>query len=327
MAGEIRGAPVEQRPAKQRITTLDIAFHAPAHSTTFTAGLKHFAEAVMRDVPDLAIALHPDGTRGGLLTTQVQLVESGSVDAAFVIPGFTPDRFPDNFVFGIPGIFRDITEASLTYSRVVNAGVLRGYSDFHVIGAFCTEPFTLHSAKKLTCLRDLKGMKLRAANGADEIMLKQLDADARVVPGDKIVSAIDSGEIDGTTLHIGPLYDLGVDKVTSYDYLLRLGCAPLLILMNKRSLDRLPAPAQNAIRRHSGEAYVQNYTRKVAAHHDELLAKLKADTRRTRTEPPPDEVAASNAAFKPIVDQWLAQDKRNARILDAVKNEVAKRRA
>jgi TRAP-type transport system periplasmic protein len=307
---------------------LDIAFHAPAHSTTFTAGLKPFADAVMRDAPGaIEIALHPDGTRGGLLTTQVQLLDSGGADAAFVIPGFTPERFPDNFVFGIPGLFRDITEATLTYSRVVTAGVLRGYGDFHVVGAFCTEPFTLHAAKKLTCLTDLNGMKLRAANSADEIMLKQLGADARIVPGDRIVSAIESGEIDGTTLHIGPLYDLGVDRVTRYDYLLRLGCAPLLVLMNRRSLDRLPAAAQEAIRRHSGEAYAQNYTRRVAAHYDELLAKLKADQRRTRTDPPQAEIEASNAAFKPIVDGWLAKDSRNARILDAVKAEVAKLRA
>ena len=307
---------------------LDIAFHAPASSTTFTAGLKPFADAVMRDAPgEVDIALYPEGTRGGLLTTQLQLVETGGADAAFVIPGFTPDRFPDNFVFGIPGLFRDITEATLTYSRIVNAGLLRGYGDFHVIGAFCTEPFTLHAAKKLTCLADLKGMKLRAANNADEIMLNQLGAAARVVPGDRIVAAIQSGEIDGTTLHIGPLYDLGVGKVTSYDYLLRLGCAPLTILMNKRRLDRLPAPVQDAIRRHSGEAYAQSYARRVAAHHEELLTKLKADTRRTRTEPPAAELAAADAAFKPVVDTWLAKDPRNQRILDAVKSEVAKLRA
>ena len=305
---------------------LNIAFHAPAHSTTFTAGLKPFAEAVMSDAPGLEIALHPEGTRGGLITTQLQLLESGGTDAAFVIPGFTPERFPDNFVFGIPGLFRDITEATLTYSRIVNAGVLRGYDDFHVIGAFCTEPFTLHAAKKLTCLADLKGMKLRAANGADEVMLNQLGAAARIVPGDRIVAAIEGGEIDGTTLHIGPLYDLGVDRVTRYDYLLRLGCAPLLILMSKRSLARLSPPAQEAVRRQSCEAYAQNYTRRVAAHHDALLAKLKADQHRIRTEPPPAEIEAANAAFKPIVDQWLAQDPRNARILDAVTSEVAKLR-
>jgi len=306
---------------------LDIAFHAPAHSTTFTAGLRPFAEAVMRDVPGLEIALHPEGARGGLLTTQLQLLESGGADAAFVVPGFTPHRFPDNFVFGIPGLFRDITEASLSYSRVVAAGLLRGYVDFHVVGAFCTEPFTLHAAKKLTCLADLKGMQLRAANAADEIMLKQLGAAARIVPGDRIVSAIESGEIDGTTLHIGPLYDLGVDRVTSYDYLLRLGCAPLVILMSKGRLARLSPLVWEAIGRHSGEAYAQNYTRRVAARHDALLARLKTDRRRIRTEPPQAEIDAANAAFKPIIDQWLAQDPRNARLLEAVKAEVAKLRS
>ena len=133
----------------------------------------------MRDTDGaVEIALHPNGTRGGLLTTQLQLVESGAVDAAFVIPGFTPQRFPDNFVFGLPGLFRDIVESTLVFSRVVNAGLLRGYEDFFVIGAFCTEPFTLHAKRKLTCLADLKGMKLRAANNADETMLMQLGANA-----------------------------------------------------------------------------------------------------------------------------------------------------
>jgi TRAP-type transport system periplasmic protein len=308
--------------------TLDIAFHAPAHSSTFTAGLQPFVEAVMHDAEGaVEIALHAEGSRGGLLTTQLHLLEAGGTDAAFVIPGFTPERFPDNFIFGIPGLFRDITEATLTYSRLVNAGLLRGHGDFHVIGAFCTEPFTLHAAKKLTCLDDLNGMKLRAANNADESMLKQLGADARIVPGDRIVAAIESGEIDGTTLHIGPLYDLGVDRVTSFDYLLRLGCAPLVILMSKRSLDRLPAPAQDSIRRHSGEAYAQNYARRVAAHHRELLAKLTSDPRRTRIEPPPAEIDAANAAFKPVVDAWLARDSRHARVLDAVTREIAELRA
>jgi TRAP-type C4-dicarboxylate transport system substrate-binding protein len=156
-------------------------------------------------------------------------------------------------------------------------------------------------------------------------MLRQLGADARVVPGDRIVAAIESGEIDGTTLHIGPLYDLGVDRDTRFDYLLRLGCAPLTILMNKRSLEQLPA--RDAVLRQSGEAYVQNYTRRVAIHHDALLAKLKADPRRTRTEPPPAEIAAAGRAFQPVVDAWLAQDSRHQLVLDAVKEEIASLRA
>jgi TRAP-type C4-dicarboxylate transport system substrate-binding protein len=305
-----------------------IAFHPPAGSATFQGSLKPFAEAVQREAGGaIAIELCPDGALGGKLTNQIELVESGGADAAFVIPGFTPERFPDNFVFGIPGLFADITEASLVFSRVVAAGKLRGYEDFVVIGAFCTEPFSLHARKKLTCLADLKGMKLRAANAADEIMLKQLGAEARVVPGDQILSSIEAGTIDGTTLHAGPLYDLGISRVTRFDYFLRLGCAPLTVLMNKHSFARLPANGQDAIRKYSGDWFAAAYASHVAAHNEVLLAKMRADPVRTVTDPPPAEVEAAAAAFQPIVEGWLKENKRNSDTLAAVKEEIARYRA
>lgn len=305
--------------------TIRIAFHPPAGSITFEGGIKPFAEAAMRDAGGtLNIELCPEGKLGGLLTTQLDLVERGIADAAFVIPGFTPERFPDNFVFGIPGLFHDIIEASLVFNRAVSAGTLSGYDGFFVIGAFCTEPFSLHAKKKLTTLADLKGMKLRAANRADEIMLKQLGADARIVPGDKILASIEDGTIDGTTLHVGPLYDLGISRVTRYDYFLRLGCAPLTVLMNRQSFERLPQAARDAITRYSGEWFAANYATRVAAHNEELLAKMRADPGRTVTHPPQAEIAAAEQAFKPIVERWLAESPRNSRVLEAVKAEIAK---
>ncbi len=307
---------------------LNFAFHAPVTSATNQGGLKPFVDAVTREVGnDIAITVHTDEGLGGLLTNQVELVENGTADAAFVIPGFTPARFPDNFVFGIPGIFNDIVEASLTFSRVVNAGVLRGYENFFVIGAFCTEPFTLHSRTKLTTLADLKGLKLRAANGADEIMLKQLGADARVVPGDKVLESIENGTIDGTTMHAGPLVDLGVDRVTHYDYYLRLGCAPLTVLMNKDRFAALSPTVQAAFRKYSGDWFARRYADFNAAHNESLLAEMRADPKRTITHPPQQEIDEAAKAFQPIIDDWLTKDPRNARTLDAVKNEVGRLRA
>jgi TRAP-type C4-dicarboxylate transport system substrate-binding protein len=304
-----------------------IAFHPPARSATFQGSLKPFAEAATREAGGAVdIELCPDGTLGGKLTTQLALVESGDADAAFVIPGFTPERFPDNFVFGIPGLFRDITEASLVFSRVVAVGKLRGYENFFVIGAFCTEPFSLHARQKLTCIADLKGMRLRAANAADEIMLKQLGADARIVPGDQIFSSIEDGTIDGTTLHAGPLYDLGISRVTRFDYFLRLGCAPLTVLVNRQSFARLPVKGQDAIRKFSGDWFAASYASYVAAHNEMLLAKMRADPMRTVTDPPEAEIEDAAAAFHPIVERWLSESPRNQLTLDAVREEIARHR-
>lgn len=307
--------------------SLTIAFHPPPASITFRGAIEPFAEAVKQAANGtLAIRLCPDGSLGGLLTNQLALVESGGADAAFVIPGFMPARFPDNFVFGIPGLFRDVTEASLVFSRAVQNGTLAGYDEFLVIGAFCTEPFSLHARKKLTNLGDLHGMKLRAANGADEAMLRQLGADARIVPGNEILSAIESGAIDGTTLHAGPLYDLGISRVTQYDYFLRLGCAPLTVLMNRTSFARLPQAARDAIETYSGAWFAANYARRVTAHNEELLARMRADPARTVTFPPEAEIDAAAAAFKPLVERWLGESPRNRRVYDAVTEEIARYR-
>ncbi len=308
--------------------TLKLAFHPPPQSATFQGAIKPFAEAVAQESGGaVAVALYPDAALGGKLTTQLDLVESGTADAAFVIPGFTPARFPDNFVFGIPGLFNDIGEASLVFSRLVHAGKLAGYGDFFVIGAFCTEPFTLHARKKLTTLADLNGMKLRAANSADEIMLRQLGADARIVPGDKILSSIESGTIDGATLHAGPLYDLGISKVTRFDYFLRLGCAPLTVLMNQERFARLPKSAQDIIRNQSGERFAANYATQMAAHNEKLLAAMRADPARTVTEPPAAETAAAAKAFEPVIAAWLAEQPRNRATFAAVKEALADYRA
>lgn len=305
-----------------------IAFHPPSVSATFQRGLKPFAEAVARESGGaFRVDLFPDGALGGGLTTQLQLVESGGAEGAFVIPGFTPSRFPDNFIFGIPGLFNGVVEASLVFSRLVARNALRGYSDFFVVGAFCTEPFSLHAKARLTCLADLRGMRLRAANASDESLLLSLGADARVVPGDRIRDAIVSREIDGTTLHAGTLFDLGVAEVTRYDYFLRLGCAPLNVLMNRRAFDALPHEARVAIERFSGEWFARNFAENLAALNETLLARMRADPARELTDPTPADVATAERAFRPVVEGWIAGDPHRSRAMEAALAEVAQLRS
>ena len=49
---------------------------------------------------------------------------------------YTSDRFSDDTIIELPGLFRDMREATLVYTRLIAAGALRGYEDFFVIGAF-----------------------------------------------------------------------------------------------------------------------------------------------------------------------------------------------
>jgi hypothetical protein len=65
---------------------LEIAFHPPATSVTFHGGIKLFAEAVTRSCAGAAaIALYPDAALGGLLTTQIELIDRSQTTSRFTM--------------------------------------------------------------------------------------------------------------------------------------------------------------------------------------------------------------------------------------------------
>src|SRR6185437_85553 len=112
--------------------------------------------------------LHIDVSVSGALgknpAQQLQLVLDGTTDLAFVVPGYTQERFPDNAVIELPGLFKNIREATLTYTGLIAANALRGYDDLFVVGAFATEPETIHTRLPVASLPQLARMRIRATN-------------------------------------------------------------------------------------------------------------------------------------------------------------------
>src|SRR5208282_6198887 len=142
---------------------------------------------------------YPNGALGRALPQQAQMVLDGVADIAFVIPGVTPGRFPDNEVMDLPGLFRNMKEATLVYTRVINRNAMRGFENFYVIGAMGTPPFDIWSRAKVTSLADLKGKKIRVTNATQAMTMKQLGAVQILMPITEVAEAIGRGTIDGTT--------------------------------------------------------------------------------------------------------------------------------
>jgi len=92
------------------------------------------------------------------------MVLDGVADMAWVNPGLTPDRFPDNDVLEFPGLFRDLKEATLVSTRVVASGALRGYDDFFVIAATANFPLMVHTRPPIGSPADFRGKILRVNN-------------------------------------------------------------------------------------------------------------------------------------------------------------------
>ena len=142
-----------------------MAYFSSDRTTTYLAAIKPFVDAVNAEAAALVqIDVSVSGTLGKNPTQQLQLVLDGIADLAFVVPGHTPERFPDNEVIELPGLFKNLREATLVYTGLIAANALRGYDDLFVVGAFTAEPETIYTRLPVASLGALAGMRIRSNN-------------------------------------------------------------------------------------------------------------------------------------------------------------------
>jgi TRAP-type C4-dicarboxylate transport system substrate-binding protein len=304
---------------------LKMAYFSSDRTTTYLAAIKPFVESVNTEAAGLVqIDVSLSGTLGKDPTQQLQLVLDGTADFAFIVPGYTPERFPDNEVIELPGLFKNIREATLVYTGLIAANALRGYDDLFVVGAFAAEPETIHTRLPAASLEALAGMRIRSNNPVQGAALAGLGMVPVEVPINQTLSAISSGKLDGAMVGPAPLVEFGISRVVSNHYLLAVSAAPLLVVMNRKKFEGLPEQAKQIIREFSGEWATDRYIEVYHAENEASLENLKHDPNRNVVVPSPADIARASAVFRAEVDAWSATDPRHRRLLAETEAELSK---
>jgi TRAP-type C4-dicarboxylate transport system substrate-binding protein len=308
--------------------TLKLAFFSSDRSTTYLATVKPFIDAVNAEGEGLVeIVLYSGGVLGRDIARQPQVVLDGAADIAFVVPGYSPERFSDNSVLELPGLFSNMREGTLVYTRLIAENALKGYEDFVVIGAYVTEPSTIHSREPINSIADLKGKRIRVNNPGEAVALEKLGALPVQMEITHIAAAISSGTIDGAAVPRTPLNDYGIKRVATNHYLLGTSGSPLALVMNRKTFEALPKPAKDLILKYSGEwtaaRFIENYDRS-----DELtLEQLRSDPKRNLVFPSPSDLDLARSAFKSVLAEWLDDQPRHQELFAKTETELAKLRA
>src|SRR5215510_12158737 len=244
--------------------TLKLSFFTSDTELNYSRVLKPWIDAVNGD-PSGAVKIeaYPNGELGKALPAQPQLVLDGVADIAFVNPSLGPGRFPDDQLFELPGLLTNLSEGVKLYEELLKANLLRGYSDYHVVGAFMNPQYMVFSRKPIKALSDLKGMKVRINGAVIGQTVKELGMVPILMPPNEVVEAMGRGTIDATTTVPAAVDDFGIDRVNSHDYLLPLGAGPLAVLMNRKKFDSLPKAAQDVIAKYSPRWIDDAYVREV----------------------------------------------------------------
>ena len=305
---------------------LKLALVTSDRALIYLGAVKPFVDAVNAEAKGLLeIDVHFSGELGKELAQQAQMVTDGTADLAFIFPG--PERFSDNSVIELPGLFQDAREASMAFTRLIAAGALQGYEDFHVIGAYASIPETIHSRLPIASIDDLKGMRIRVSNDAEMAALQRLGVRSVTMPVTMVSEAMSNGEIDGAVLTPVMLFEFGVGRVTSHHYMLNISVVSLALVMNRKKFESLPEPAQDIIRKHSGEWPLASFLQSGDAVHSQVKEQLTANSLRKIVYPSQTDLDTAKAAFKAVVDEWAARSPHNQTQLELVQTELAKLRA
>lgn len=308
-------------------TKLKLSFFTSDRSVAYQAAVKPFVEAINREGKALLqVDVYLSGTLGKVQKELPQLVLDGGTDIAFIVPGQNPERFKDNAAIELPGLFQDAREATLVHTRLASIGALAGYEDFFVIGAYGTDPETVHSRKSLTTLEGLKGQKIRTNNLTESTGLAALGALPVVLAFNETTPAISSGTIDGATAPTVQLFDVGIGRLTSNHYLVPTSTAPLALVMSRKVFDRLPDEAKTLVRKYSGEWSAARFIEAYEKLSDDVLSQLRADPRRQVTVPSSADAKAAQAAFSLIRKDWAAASPHNHELLAQAQVELQKLR-
>ena len=187
---------------------LKMAYFSSDRTTTYPAAIEPFVDAVNAEVGGVVqIDVSLSGALGKNPAQQLQLVLDGTADLAFVVPGYTPERFPDNEVIELPGLFKNIREATLVYTGLIAADALRGYDDLFVIGAFATEPETIYTRRPAASLQELAGVQYPRQQSYAGHRLGGIGMVPVEMPINQASSAISSGKVDGAMVGPAPLIE------------------------------------------------------------------------------------------------------------------------
>jgi TRAP-type transport system periplasmic protein len=312
----------------QQITKLKYAEFSPDRERIHNTVTKEFAAAVEKaSLGAVKVELFPNGALGRNPAQQAQLVQDGVADIAFIVPSFTPGRYPDSEVMTLPGLFRDLREATLVFTRLVMSGKIKDYEQYVPIATWTTPPFSIHAAFPISSAADLKGKKIRASGTMQSDILRALGAVPVAIPPTEVPEAIARRTIDAATSQPAVVYDFGYNRVTSNHYFIQLGVTPLVVLMNKSKFESMPPVAQDAIRAHSMQWMANLYIDQITAYDRELVKKLQDDPKRHVVFPGSADEQATNAAFQRVTSDWINRSSHNAELFKAATAELEKVRA
>lgn len=296
--------------------TVSIKFsHFLASSSNFHKGV---AEPWCADVEKdsggrIKCQIYPSMQLGGTPAQLADQVKNGVADVVWTSPSYTTGRFAYSEALELPFTMPpDALRGSRAMWEFAQKHAMEDYRDFKLLALFSGTNQIVHTAgKSVTGVDDFKGLRLRSPSRSVSLFMSALGGAPVNMPVAQITEGISKGVLDGAMVPWEVVPSVKIDEVTKHhlqtsENQLGFVQSPMVILMNKRKYDGLPADLKNVIDKHSGLALVERVARVFEEGNNEARKKV-VSIGNTLTTIKPADYEAIRKATTDIEAEWIKQ--------------------
>ncbi len=182
---------------------------------------------------------------------QMDLVQDGAADLSWIFHGYQAGRFTATKLIELPGYEGNAEAASVAYWRVHEAHLAAAneHKGVKLIGLMTHGPAHVHSARKITSLDQVAGMKLRVPGGVGGDAGAALGATGIKVPAPKVYETLASNAADGVVMPFEARKGFKLTEVAQNVYEMPGGLyrGSFALIMNQEAFDGLPEDVRNAL--------------------------------------------------------------------------------
>ena len=236
---------------------------APPHTQLLVPWAKEVAK---RSNGKLKIEIYPSMSMGGKPNELYKQAKDGVADIVFTVGGYSPGVFPRSEVFELPTIHTNSSLKTITAANAAYEYVKDDFKDLKPLMIATTGPNQLHTTqKKITSVKDLRGLKLRSASRTGAWYIQELGAEPVGMPIPAVAQSLAKNAIDGAAFPMEMFPPFKFQQLTKYSNEIKggggFGGNVLFVLMNEERYNSLSKEFQKIIDETSGIVLSTNFAK------------------------------------------------------------------
>ncbi|MGE0584629.1 MAG: TRAP transporter substrate-binding protein [Flavobacteriaceae bacterium] len=196
---------------------------------------------------EIKVQVYPSSVLGKA-PAQLELVETGIADMAFVVPSYTRGRFPFYESGTLPFAFESAAHGAAVYKSLLDKYLTPSFGSVHPLVVAVSEPSGLLMAKKpITGLDQVKGLTIRGSSSEQTKIMGEVGANTVSIPITDTYVALERGTIDGVIVPVGSAVGYKLEEVSKFYTPMYFAATPVCLVISKTVWDSFTPEQQAAV--------------------------------------------------------------------------------